>query len=202
MSIFQNTCKPKGLGGKLMIKSMNSGHSQLHKWGITHIEIPQSGSIIDIGCGGGTNLKRFLDASKDARVYGIDYSELSAAKSSQLCKKEIKAGRCLVQVMDVLDITLPINTFSLATAFETIYFWKDLNKAFTNIHKILKEDGKFLICNETNGRDSSQDKWVKIIDGMKIYSIDEIKESLLKAGFKKVEVDDSYKTWLTIIATK
>ena len=29
MGFFQNTCKPDGLGGKLMVKMMNSGHGPL-----------------------------------------------------------------------------------------------------------------------------------------------------------------------------
>lgn len=27
--LFQNTCKPKGLGGKMVLKMMNSGHTKL-----------------------------------------------------------------------------------------------------------------------------------------------------------------------------
>ena len=29
MSFFQNTCKPKGLGGSLMVNMMNIGHSPI-----------------------------------------------------------------------------------------------------------------------------------------------------------------------------
>ena len=39
MSFFQNTCKPKGIGGKIMVNMMNTGHSSMAEWGFTHIEI-------------------------------------------------------------------------------------------------------------------------------------------------------------------
>lgn len=38
MSFFQNTCKPSGLGGRLMVKMMNSGHAKLADWGFSQIQ--------------------------------------------------------------------------------------------------------------------------------------------------------------------
>ena len=55
MSFFQNTCKPKGIGGKIMVNMMNSGHSSMAEWGFTHIEIAENNICLDIGCGGGAN---------------------------------------------------------------------------------------------------------------------------------------------------
>ena len=37
MSFFQNTCKPEGIGGKIMVNMMNAGHSSMAEWGFTHI---------------------------------------------------------------------------------------------------------------------------------------------------------------------
>lgn len=32
MSFFQNTCKPEGIGGKIMVNMMNAGHSSMAEW--------------------------------------------------------------------------------------------------------------------------------------------------------------------------
>ncbi|MCD7715720.1 MAG: hypothetical protein LUI39_04625 [Lachnospiraceae bacterium] len=38
MSFFQNTCKPEGLGGKIMVTTMNmGGHAALVKRGMSHL---------------------------------------------------------------------------------------------------------------------------------------------------------------------
>lgn len=55
MSFFQNTCKPKGIGGKIMVNMMNIGHSSMVKWGFTNIEIKNNSICLDIGCGGRAN---------------------------------------------------------------------------------------------------------------------------------------------------
>ena len=62
-SFFQNTCKPKGIGGKIMVNMMNSGHSSMAEWGFTHIEIAENNICLDIGCGGGANVKKLLENS-------------------------------------------------------------------------------------------------------------------------------------------
>ena len=52
MSFFQNTCKPSGLGGRLMVKMMNSGHAKLADWGFSQIQAKADARVLDAGCGG------------------------------------------------------------------------------------------------------------------------------------------------------
>ena len=39
MSFFENTRKPVGLGGKLMVAMMNLGHSPVARWGLRFLEL-------------------------------------------------------------------------------------------------------------------------------------------------------------------
>lgn len=62
MGFYQNTCKPEGLGGKLMTQIMNSGHhAKLAEWGFSHLTLAPDANILDAGCGGGANLARWLE---------------------------------------------------------------------------------------------------------------------------------------------
>ena len=56
MSFFQNTCKPKEIGGKIMVHMMNTGHSSMAEWGFTHMEIQSDDVCLDIVCGGGADV--------------------------------------------------------------------------------------------------------------------------------------------------
>ena len=50
---------------------------------------------------------------------------------------------------------------------------------------------------------ASDDKWTKIIDGMKIYNCDQLVTALKEAGFMEIKpYADSKKHWLCIVATK
>ena len=58
MSFFENTRKPVGLGGKLMVAMMNLGHSPVARWGLRFLRLAPNAKVLDCGCGGGANIKR------------------------------------------------------------------------------------------------------------------------------------------------
>lgn len=202
MSFFQNTCKPKGIGGKIMVNMMNIGHSSMAKWGFTHIEIKNNSICLDIGCGGGANVKRLLGKVPYGKVTGIDYSEISVIKSEKTNKAGIRNRRCEILQANVMDLPFGNDIFDLITAFETIYFWSDILEAFKQVHRVLKPNGTFMICNEVNGENPKDENWTKIIDGMKIYNSEQIREALKSAGFIDIKIDKSGKNWLCVICKK
>ena len=51
MSFFENTKKPEGLGGKIMVAMMNSGHSKLADWGMSFLGLSTDAAVLDCGCG-------------------------------------------------------------------------------------------------------------------------------------------------------
>ena len=57
MSFFENTKKPEGLGGKIMVAMMNSGHGKLADWGMSFLGLSTDAAVLDCGCGGGALLR-------------------------------------------------------------------------------------------------------------------------------------------------
>ena len=124
-------------------------------------------------------------------------------KAKEYNREMIAAGRCTVQQGDVSSLELPEESYDLATAFETIYFWPGLPECFSQVARVLKPGGYFMICNESDGTDATSLKFEKIIDGMKNYTAEDIKAALKEAGFSKVKADHhKNKPWLTVIARK
>lgn len=202
MEFYQNACKPKGWGGKLMLNMMNKGHAFMAKWGFSHIDIKEHKRALDIGCGGGVNIKKMLAENADIHVSGIDYSEVSVQKSRDVNTKAIKAGRCEIRQGNVMELPYDADKFNLVTAFETIYFWPDIEEAFKGINRVLSAGGKFLICNETNGEIKEHEKWTERIAGMKIYNSEQLEKALKNAGFSEVKIDKNDKGWLCAVAKK
>ena len=104
--------------------------------------------------------------------------------------------------MDVSNLFIVYRTLDLVTAFETIYFWPNIRQSFLNVYNALKDGGKFLICNESNGKDKNSIAWSKKIKGMNLYDKTKLDELLKDVGFKTVEFDESKSPWLAVIATK
>ena len=201
--IFNQTRKPEGFLGKLMLSGMNSGHAKLADWGLTYLPKLSVSEAVDLGCGGGRNAGELLKKYPTAHVTAIDYSALCVEKAVQYNRAMIAAGRCEVRQGDVSDLQLPEAAFDLATAFETVYFWPGLEKCFAEAAKVLKPGGVFLICNESNGTDPTGTKFESIIEGMKSYTAQEIEAALKAAGFSQVEIDHHpNKPWIAVLAKK
>lgn len=202
MSFFENTRKPEGLGGKLMLSMMNVGHRALADWGLQFAEIAKDASILDCGCGGGANIRTMLKKCPNGEVKGVDYSPVSVEKAKKVNEDAILNGRCVILQRNVADLIFAANQFDLVTAFETVYFWPDLLQSFREIHRVLKPGGMFLICNECGGDNEKDEKWTEKIDGMTIYKDVQLKNILEQAGFRNIQIHKSEKGWLCITAQK
>lgn len=172
-------------------------------WGFTHLPAITPAKAVDLGCGGGRNAGELLKKYPKANVTAIDYSDLSVEKARRYNQNMIAAGRCTVQQGDVSNLKLPAESFDLATAFESIYFWPGLEKCFSQVARVLKPGGYFMICNESDGTDATSLRFERIIDGMKNHTVKEIEAALGAAGFSRVTGDHHpSKPWITVLARK
>ena len=201
MSFFENTRKPVGFSGKIMVVMMNLGHSPVARWGLRFLELAPDARVLDCGCGGGANIKRLLKLCPKGKVQGIDYSAVSVEKARKVNAGAIAAGQCTVQQASVAELPFEAEQFDVVTAFETVYFWLELAQNFREVYRVLKPGGIFFICNESNGDTDKDEKWTEIISGMTIYKDIELKAYLEQAGFHDVQIHKK-KSWLCITARK
>lgn len=207
-----NARKPVGELGDKLLDRMNESHESLAQWGVSHLDISKDDVILDIGCGGGVNVERFLNMTEN-KVYGLDYSEIAVEKSTKLNQDAIDEGRCEVIQGSVSELPFEDNTFDIVTGFETVYFWPDFVNDCKEVRRVLKDDGIMFICNEAipDEEDERQKELIDLLD-MKIFSEDEFDEYLREAGFSDIicfskrgpdSVDRELVTgWLCVIARK
>ncbi len=199
-----NCRKPKGELGEQMIKRMNKSHENLAQWGVSHLNICEDDVILDIGCGGGVNVKRFSSMT-NAKVYGLDYSEKSVEESMKYNAKEIEKGQVEILEGSVSNIPFEDESIDIVTGFETIYFWPDLKEDLKEIKRVLKSDGAIFICNEEINDGHIEERLgerMKLLD-MFVPSEDELGQMLADTGFKDVTTFTKEEThWLCAIGRK
>ena len=201
MSFLKNTCRPTGFGGKLMVDMMNLCHRPLAGWGMKLLPLSADAKVLDCGCGGGANIQRLLKKCPQGVVKGIDYSPVSVEKARRLNAAAIGNGRCTVCQGSVENILFASDWFDAATAFETVYFWPDLEQCFREVYRVLKPDGTFLICNECSDPVSGE-KWTEKINGMTVYDGAELKALMEQAGFCNVRTHTNKMGWLCMTGRK
>ena len=200
---FNNTRKPEGLLGRCMVDSMNRAHAALADWGLCNLPEIIPSQIVDLGCGGGRNIHVLLQKYPNAAVTALDYSEISVQKARRVNCESMKAGRCRIFQGDVSRLPFGDGSFDLATAFETVYFWPGPVESFREVYRTLKPGGIFLIVNESDGEKPQDNKWLAIIDGMRIYNGGQLACFLTEAGFSEVTVrQNAKKNWLCVLAVR
>ncbi len=144
-------------------------------------------------------MKRLLNLCPEGKVYGIDLSEESVSFAQKYNAKHLDK-RCFIQQGDVCSLPYKEEAFDAVTAFETVYFWSPVDKALSEVARVLRKGGCFLISLEAS--DPEQGKmWTERIDGMVVYTADELKQLLFEAGFSSVKTIHK-KEELHIIAHK
>lgn len=230
MGFFDNMRKPQGKLGNIQLKSMNKEHTPVSLWGLKHLNIKSDDVILDIGCGGGININRMAEKAK--KVYGVDYSIESVKLSREVNEKLIREGKVEIQEGNVKNLAFEDDTFDIVTAFETVYFWPDIEKCFGEVKRVLKPGGTFLIGMESNGSDNLIMKFWKHFIDMELYTDEEIttflennnfseitayirdgrkKQEIIKVNGKETRVNDDYNKvsfsdkfvdWVTVVARK
>ena len=165
---------------------------------------------VDANAQGKNNVTEYISAEHPllnnfpkATLTALDYSEVSVEKTKQVNRREIQHKRCQVLQGDVATLPFSENSFDLATAFETVYFWPGPTESFREVCRVLKPNGLFLIVNESDGTNRSDEKWLDVIEGLQIFDKAQLSNFLKDAGFSKIIVDhDETKHRLCIMAMK
>ena len=198
---------PRGWIGRLVLRNMNSRHSGVTDWGLSHVSVKQQDVILDAGCGGGRTVSKLAAMAAQGKVYGLDFSAASVAVARKMNRQRIQEGRVEIMEGTVLQLPFPENTFDLVSAVETHFWWSDLPAGMMEILRVLKPGGRFVIIAEVyKGADTRTAKLVEKylpLTGMKLLSVDEHRELFANAGYSEIQMKvEPSKGWICGIGTK
>lgn len=140
---------PRGTIDSSMLCIMNTAHTKLTKWALQKVHIKTDAVILDIGCGGGKAIHTLSKQTPLGKIYGIDYSNQAVENSKKANMQDIKTEKVIIHQASVSSIPYHTNFFDLITAFQTHYFWPDVEHDLKEIFRVLKPNGSFLLVAET-----------------------------------------------------
>src|SRR5215468_76641 len=201
--------KPSGLFGRFILWEMNRQHSKLTDWGLSHVAIKKTDTILDVGCGGGRTIGKLAELASDGKVHGIDYSEESVTTAHRNNTRWIDIGRVSVREGNVSHLAFDDGTFDLVTAIETHLFWPDLPNDFREIARVLRPGGTLLIVAEIyRGGKHLEGVRKKIFDkhlaaNMNLLTSEEHHALFTNAGFSDVQIfEELDKGWICAAGRK
>ena len=188
-----NQCqKPAGWFGRFTLWNMNSRHSKVTDWGLSHISIQPHDVVLDVGCGGGRTVSKLAAMATQGKVYGVDHSPESVAMAGKINREWIAAGRVEIRDGSVSQLPFAPDVFDLVTAVETHFWWPDLPSDMREVLRVLKPGGRLIVIAEIFK--GAQTRMAKLaekylpLSGMTLLTVDEHRELFTHAGFSDVQV--------------
>ena len=187
--------------------NMNSRHSGVTDWGLSHVRIEPHFTILDVGCGGGRTISKLAALATEGKVYGVDYSETSVAATTKTNARWINTRRVEVQHGSVSQLPFEDGKFDFVTAVETHFWWPDLPAGFREIHRVLKPGGTMVVIGEVyKGANTTMSRLVEQNaprTGMKLLDVEEHRAMLADTGYSEVQIfEERSKGWICAMGTK
>jgi SAM-dependent methyltransferase len=165
----------------------NSAGIKLHKLEEFMKLLPKGGRVLDVGCFGGRDSKKFADGGFE--VTGIDVVDIFIEEA----KKYVPQAKFLE--MDMLEMDFPENYFDAVVAHAVLLHLerKDVPRALAGLYRVLKPGGKLYAgVKMGQGQGLMPDK---MADGLERYftyfSKEEYEGYIKDAGFKVILSDIS-----------
>ena len=198
--------KPTGWLGRLVLRNMNSRHSKVTDWGLSHVAVGEHDTVLDVGCGGGRTVSKLAAIVTQGKICGVDYSSESVAVATRINKQWIDVGRVEIREASVSELPFSKGVFDLVTAVETHFWWPDLRADMREVLRVLKPGGTLIIIAEVyRGANTSTSKLAEkyLPSGMKLLSVNEHRELFEDAGFSNVQIiEESGKGWICCTGRK
>ena len=203
-----NQCqKPAGWFGRFTLWNMNSRHSKVTDWGLSHISIQPHDVVLDVGCGGGRTVSKLAAMATQGKIYGVDHAQESVAMAGKINREWIAAGRVEIREGSVSQLPFAPDVFDLVSAVETHFWWPDLPSDMREVLRVLKPGGRLIIIAEIYK--GARTRMAKVaekylpLSGMTLLTVDEHRELFTHAGFSDIQImTEPAKGWICGIGKK
>ncbi|HMH43642.1 MAG TPA: class I SAM-dependent methyltransferase [Pyrinomonadaceae bacterium] len=165
-------------------ESMERGHRPVGEQAIARMNVGSDARVLDVGCGSGWATRLLADYAINGRVTGIDISD----EMIQLAR-ESSRDRQNVDFEVASAEQLPFNTdeFNKAFSMESLYYYRDLPRALSEIHRVMKNGGLFVAVVDLYWESEATHQWIDDLNvPVELLSVDDYRSLLIDASFTNI----------------
>jgi len=162
-------------------ESMEHGHRPVGEQAIAAMQVGPSARVLDVGCGSGWATRLLAEHAPQGRVTGIDISDemVRLARESSQSLPNVD-----YEVASAEELSFPDNEFTNAFSMESIYYYRNIPKALSEIHRVLKSGGTFVAVVDLYWENEATHQWIDTLKvPVELLSIDDYRSLFIDAGF-------------------
>src|SRR5207247_10670201 len=116
-------------------ESMERGHRPVGEQAIAKMRVNPEARVLDVGCGSGWATRLLADYASNGLVTGIDISD----EMVELARESSRLHRNVYyEVASAEKLPFANNEFTHAFSMQSLYYYRNLLQALTEIHGVLK----------------------------------------------------------------
>jgi len=169
---------------------MSKLHLQHQKIAIKLLNPKKRDNVLDIGCGVGWGSINLAMKVSPGISYGVDVTKEMIEKSKEHAKK-LNIKNVKFQKASALNLPFDNNFFDGAISTNAVHHFYKPVKMFAEIYRVLKKNSKFILVDTCASSKFIRDFEKKLKKEekahYKFFRLNEIKELLIKGGFRKVK---------------
>jgi SAM-dependent methyltransferase len=162
-------------------ESMERGHRPVGEQAITAMNISASARVLDVGCGSGWATRLLADYASAGHVTGIDISDEMVRLARETSQSYPNVD---YEVRSAERLGFPDDEFTHAFSMESLYYYRDIPKALSEIYRVLKPGGIFVAVVDLYWENQATHQWVDTLNvPVDLLSIDQYRSLFTDAGF-------------------
>lgn len=160
------------------------GEYATNQLGIDGLDLLETSSIVDIGCGTGCALRHAARVVTKGTLIGIDpVPRMIEIAKAQTTTHEA-AQRIVYYVATAEDLPVQDNSADFVFAFDSYDHWQDQTLGLQEVCRVLKPDGRFVVVKDSGVPHNTEAK-TRFIQALDVAGIEIAEEETLEAGSVK-----------------
>lgn len=162
--------------------------------------IPENfaGRLLEVPVGTGILTMPLYQTLPDADVTCLYYSPDMMAQAREKAER-MGLENVTFRQGDVGALPFDDASFDAVLSLNGFHAFPDKEAAYREVRRVLRRDGVFMICNECGG-DGCGENWEKVVSGMTVYSGEQLRDTLERAGFSGIRLHTNSRGWLCATA--
>ncbi len=141
--------KPSGIGAKQVTNFMAKANMQMYDFVLSKINFFSGMKILELGMADGFFVNKFFGLESDIAYVGVDYSTDMVDEAKKLNEELRKIHDIQFKEGNISALEIYNNAFDTFLTINTHYFWENLSEGISEMLRVVKPKGQFIICGRT-----------------------------------------------------